>query len=168
MEGASVRAVGLLLFVAFACCGGATTSATAPRTTEACWPVAPMRLFDEHAPTSEPIAEIEVDGTIYVSDHGSRTIAGRVSNDAFIDAHDHRMTCVRREVTLQPGMKGHYDAHDALVMEGRSIAVRDDGVITLNGVPAGGRIEGPIVDHRRTAILLLLAGMVTAPLMPTP
>jgi hypothetical protein len=121
-----------------------------------------MRLVAlEHGSEWEPIAEMQGDGAIYGLKNGQRKFAGRVSNDALLDAHDTpSLTCVHREVGL-PGVttKGHYDDHDAYVDERTRIAIADDGTVSMNGKPGGAKIEGPIAKTRRTAVLLVLAAL---------
>jgi len=146
-------------------CGGASTSTnadTAKRTTtDACWPVAPMRLVAlEHGSEWEPMAEMTGDGSIYVLKKG-RKFFGRVSNDALMDAHETpTLSCVHREVGL-PGVtnKGRYDDHDAYADGPTTIAIADDGMVTMNGHGEGHvKIEGPMTA-KRTAVLLVIAAM---------
>ena len=149
-------------------CGGASTESN-PKTstdtnasTNPCWPVAPMRLVAlEHGTEWEPMAEMTGDGSIYVLKKG-RKFFGRVSNDAVMDAHETpTFTCVHREVGL-PGVsnKGRYDDHDAYVDGPTTIAIADDGMVTMNGQGEGKvKIEGPLPKAKRTAVLLVMAAM---------
>ena len=151
-------------------CGGATSAKT-PGAFEPCWPLGPMRVLAvTNANAPELFGEIQGDGTIWVLEHGSRKLVGRVTHDALLDPDGAPLiTCVHREVSLgSTSMRGHYDADDAFVMDGRRVIVRDDGTVTMDGRSTGTRFEGAIAGKRRTAILLLLAGMISAPLMPTP
>jgi hypothetical protein len=157
----------LFLLGALIACGGASTNANtngAGSTNGAvdCWPVAPMRLVAlEHGTEWEPMAEMTGDGSIYVLKK-ERKFFGRVSNDALMDAHETpTLTCTHREVGL-PGnaMKGRYDDHDAYVDGPTTIAIADDGMVTMNGRGDGKvKIEGPLPKTKRTAVLLVIAAM---------
>jgi hypothetical protein len=152
-------------------CGGssantsesATTNRNATGANDVCWPVAPMRLVAlEHGAEWEPIAEMTGDGSIYSLKKGGRKFAGRVSNDALLDAHETpSLSCVHREVGL-PGVtnKGHYDMDDTYVDGPTRISIGDDGMVALNGRSDGHvKIEGPLPKGRRTAVLLVIAAL---------
>ena len=108
---------------------------------------------------SEPLAEMQGDGSIYGLKNGSRKFFGRVSNDALLDAHDvPSLTCIHREVSLPAAeAKGRYDEHDVYADDRTRIQIADDGTVTLNGASGNVRIEGPIQKTRRTAMLLVIA-----------
>ncbi len=154
----------LLFAFVVACGGGDATSAPAdhPAVTKTgaiadpCWPVAAMRISVD----GKIVAEMQGDGSMYATGRTQKYFAGRIANDAVLDAHDTpSMTCIHKEIDIVGGaFKGKYDERDAFVDANMKIEIGDDGAITFTGhAPTRWRVEGITPRTRRTAVIFVMS-----------
>lgn len=153
------------LCLSFAACAPAS-GASAPASSNACWPVVPLRLEGlEHGKEWEPQVLLDDDGSV----HNPRGPAfARIDHDR-AETTTGTMQCdADRSVHLGAKAGLRYDATDALVSNDIRIYVADDGEVEVksgakvligNGAGGRARIVGDVKLARRTAELLVLLSL---------
>jgi len=138
-----------------------------------CWPVvASMRLLTPELGTGKgllrPITEMTADGALYNLDDTARYRLGMfalIRADALYDSRNKKvLSCVDRALVLGDGTEmSRYDSNDVYLVEHSRLWITSDGTLMRQDwdgpAHSQGRIEGVTLRTRRTAMLLVLAGL---------